>query len=521
MAAEPATEKPVEPTPADASPAVVGPAPEKPRRASRAGFGRRLTIGTNVLLQIALLAFILLCINGYAFKHYHRFDLSRDHRSTLSDRTKQFLHGLDKPVKIIVLISERSPLQGDVASLAAEYRNAQSKYVTLDVTDPFRDYNRAAELQTKYKLAQQENVVILDCEGRTKIIGLDKLAEIDPGNEMTQTAPQVTAFTGEQAITAGLIEVTEGKKSTVYYVQGHGEPSLAAGKPYAPIGDQLTAEHLTVGELNLLNADAVPADATVVMLMGPHYDLTDREVKLLSDYWDKGGRLLVLLNPEFPTPHLAGFLTHLGVRPDDDRILGVVNALGVRRLISSALTLFAGDTSIAMRLSELTPLFAGSTQSLSITPEAGTTAGLKVGPLLVAAKGFWGEVDYKDMENTGADNDPAKDKQAPLFVAATVEKGAVGDQRVQVTPSRMIVFGNARFVDPETMDEQMYTLFINSINWLGEREALIGIPPKQVKATVLSIPEERVNDLFKILIFYIPGVCAFLGIVVWWWRRRS
>ncbi len=515
MAAEPATEKPVDPTPAAA------PVPEKSRRPSRAGFGRRLTIGTNVLVQIVLAAFILLVVNGYAFKHFHRFDVSREHRSALSDRTKQFLRGLDKPVKIIVLISERSPLQGDVANLATEYRNTQNKYVTLDITDPFRDYNRAAELQTKYKLAQQENVVILDCEGRTKVISQDKMAEIDPGNEMTGTAPQVTAFTGEQAITAGLIEVTEGKKSTVYYVQGHGEPSLAKGKQYGPIGDQLASEHLTVGELNLLNIDAVPADATVVMLMGARYDLTDREVKLLSDYWDKGGRLLVLLNPDFVTPHLANFLTRLGVRPDDDRILGVVNALGVRRLISSALTLFAGDTPIALRLSELTPLFMGSTQSLSLTPEAGAASGLKVGPLLIAAKGFWGETDYKDMENTGAENDPAKDKQAPLYVAATVEKGAVGDQRVQVTASRMIVFGNARFVDPESMDQQMYDLFINSVNWLGEREALIGIPPKQVRATVLSIPEEQMGELRSILIFGIPGVCALLGFVVWWWRRRS
>ena len=250
---------------------------------------------------------------------------------------------------------------------------------------------------------------------------------------------------------------------------------------------------------------------------GRDYDLTDREVKLLADYWDKGGRLLVLLNPEFPTPRLANFLTGLGVRPDDDRILGVVNALGVRRLISSALTLFAGDTPIALRLSELTPLFMGSTQSLSITPEAGAASGLKVGPLLIAAKGFWGEVDYKDMGTTGAENDPTRDKQAPLYVAATVEKGAVGDQRVQVTSSRMIVFGNARFVDPESMDQQMYDVFINCVNWLGEREALIGIPPKAGQVNAPEHPRPtggRValdSDLRDPRRLCVPGFC---GVVV-------
>ena len=101
--------------------------------------------------------------------------------------------------------------------------------------------------------------------------------------------PQITAFTGEQAVTAALIEVTEGKKSSAYYVQGHGEPAIGKGKPLEVLGTLLDGEHLTVGELNLLNVDTIPADASVVMLLGPRYDLTDREIGLLSAYWDKGG----------------------------------------------------------------------------------------------------------------------------------------------------------------------------------------------------------------------------------------
>ena len=519
MAAEPATEKTL--AAADPAPAAKPTPPAKPRQPSKAGFLRRLGIGVNVLIQILLAAFILLAVNGYAFKHFHRFDYSRDHKYALSDRTKQFLRSLDKPIKMTVLIGKGSPIAGDVTALAEEYRNAQSKYVNLDVVDPYRDYTHAAELQTKYKLAQQENVVVLDCEGRTKVISQDKMAEVDAGNEMLGQAPQVVAFTGEQALTAGLIEVSEGKKSTVYYVQGHGEPSFAKGKQYGPVGDQLAAEHLTVAELNLLNTEAIPADATVLMLIGARYDLTDREVTLLNAYWDKGGRLLVLLDPESPTPKLASFLSRLGVRPDDDRILGQINVMGVKKLIKSAVGLFAGDTTVAVRLADVTPVFYGSTQSLTLTPESGAATGLKVGPLLIAAKGFWGETDYKDMETAGAENDQGKDKQYPLSVAATVEKGAVGDQRVQVTASRLIVMGNAGFIDPSTMDQPLYDLFISSINWLGEREALIGIPPKPVKNLTMNIPEEAARNLSYVLLFAIPGACAFLGFVVWWWRRRS
>ncbi len=521
MAAEPATEKP---SPA-AEPVAATPAPEpkpaKPRQPSKAGFLRRLGIGVNVTIQIVLAAFILLAVNGYAFKHFHRFDFTRDHKYALSDRTKQFLRSLDKPVKMTVLMGRNSPIAGDVTNLAEEYRNAQPKFINLDAVDPYRDFTRAAELQTKYKLAQQENVVVLDCEGRTQVISQDKMAEVDAGNEMLGQPPQVVAFTGEQAITAGLIEVSEGKKSTVYYIQGHGEPSMAKGKALGPIGDQLAAEHLTVSELNLLNTESIPGDATVLLLIGARYDLTDREITMLNAYWDKGGRLFVLLDPEAATPKLAGFLGRLGVRPDDDRILGQINVMGVKKLIKSAVGLFAGDTTVATRLADVTPVFYGSTQSLTLTPEAGATTGLKVSPLLIAAKGFWGETDYKDMETAGADNDPAKDKQYPLNVAATVEKGAVGDQRVQVTASRLVTVGNSSFVDPAVMDQPLYDFFVSAINWLGEREALVGIPPKPVKNLNLNIPEDAVSKLFYVLILAIPGVGALLGFLVWWWRRRS
>ena len=33
------------------------------------------------------------------------------------------------------------------------------------------------------------------------------------------------------------------------------------------------------------------------MIVGPQYDFSDREMKLLRDFWDKQGRILLLLDP--------------------------------------------------------------------------------------------------------------------------------------------------------------------------------------------------------------------------------
>ena len=121
--------------------------------------------------------------------------------------------------------------------------------------------------------------------------------------------PQITGFTGEQAITSALLEVTEGKKSIIYYVQGHGEEAVGADKALKTLATIFDSDHLATTELNLLNVEAVPADAGMVIFFGPKYDLSDREVKLVNDYWDKGRPPDDPAQPgRHATPKLAGFL---------------------------------------------------------------------------------------------------------------------------------------------------------------------------------------------------------------------
>ena len=148
------------------------------------------------------------------------------------------------------------------------------------------------------------------------------------------------------------------------------------------------------------------------------------------------------------------------------------------------------------------------------------SAGTRVEPLLQALKGYWGETEYKDIENTGVYYDAGKDKAAPLVLAATVEKNALGDQRVQNNASRMIVIGNAKFLESDSMSEASANFFLSDLNWLLEREALIGIAPKQVQNFTLNIPEEQMRTILGTMVFGLPICMAAIGVLVWWVRRR-
>jgi hypothetical protein len=66
---------------------------KKPRTRSEKKIGR-IRIGFNVLVQIVLILFVVAMVNSFAFKHYARWDFSRDQKYALSDNTKRFLHTL-------------------------------------------------------------------------------------------------------------------------------------------------------------------------------------------------------------------------------------------------------------------------------------------------------------------------------------------------------------------------------------------------------------------------------------------
>src|SRR5881398_3927220 len=87
---------------------------------------RRVRIGFNVLVQIALILFLVAMVNSIAFKHYARWDFSRDQKYALSDKTKRFLDSIKGKVRLTVFFAN-TPITADVQNLLTEYQYAAKK----------------------------------------------------------------------------------------------------------------------------------------------------------------------------------------------------------------------------------------------------------------------------------------------------------------------------------------------------------------------------------------------------------
>ena len=493
---------------------------KKPRTRGKIG---RIRIGLNVLVQIVLILFLVAMANSLAFKHYARWDFSRDQKYTLSDKTKRFLDTLKGKMRITVFFSPNTPISGDVLNLLTEYQYAGKGKIDIEHIDPERNLSRAKELFDKYKVVTDESLLVLDYDGRNKTVKASEMADIDQSGMSFGEGPRVAAFKGEQAITSAMIDLVEGKKKTLGYVTGHKEPALTEGtSPITVLKTFIENENIKFQELNLLDVNAIPADVKAVMIVGPQYDFSDREMKLLRDFWDKQGRILLLLDPAAKTPKLRGFLNELGVKVNDDRLM-VFLRTGIQEL---ALTRdvqarFLGDSPVTKRLADVRALFFGGTSSLTLAPDRVRAANIRPEPLIQAEKGYFAETDYNTDNQAKLEADAKQSSNVPLTIGAAVEKGGSADQRVQVNSPRLVVVSNATFVQDNaiTQDQQGLDFISGGVNWLLSREQLIGIAPKIPKPLTFSLSEEALRRLRWIVLVFMPLVPAVIGTMVWWQRR--
>jgi hypothetical protein len=494
----------------------------------------RVQIGLNVVFQVVFILLIATFVNYLGLQHFKRWDFSRDQKYALSDKTKRFLGTLKNKMRVTVFFSS-TPITSDVQSLLTEYQYAGKSKIDIENIDPERNLSRAKELFDKYKVVSDESLLVLDYDGRNKTVKASEMAEVDQSGMAFGEGPRIAAFKGEQAITSAMMDLVEGKKNTVGYVTGHKEPTIADAAPPSMLQQQqqpaspisimktfIENENIKFQELNLFNLGEIPADIKTIMLAGPQYDLSDREMKMLRDFWEKQGRILLLVDPAAKTPKLTGFINELGLKVNDDRLMAFIKTgiqeIAVTRDVQAH---FLPDSQITKRLAGARALFFGGTCSLTLEPDHVRAANIRLQPLVQAENGYFAEKDYNMEDQAKLQNDAKNAPQTPITIAASIEKGGAGDARVQMNSARMVVVTNATFVQDKalTQDQQGLDFISGAVNWLLSREQLIGIAPKVPKTLTFSLSSDSLRTVRWIILILMPLIPAVIGAAIWWQRR--
>jgi ABC-type uncharacterized transport system involved in gliding motility auxiliary subunit len=339
----------------------------------------------------------------------------------------------------------------------------------------------------------------------------------------------------EQDLTNGLIKVITGVQRKVYFVQGHGEKDTADSQRagYSSITEALGRDNFAVEKLVLAQQKDVPADASVVVMGGPTSDLLSQEADMLRRYLQKGGHLMVLLDPPDPQggpmPIVEGLLKEWSVDAGNNV---VIDASGVGQI-------FGGDASVPVAatypphaITEGFKLLTAYPLARSVAPATSATEGRVAQSIIETSPRSWAESDLKASGEVAL-NPEAGDKAGPVSVGVAVTAPVAADTAAATpaanTPegeqppkpeARLTVIGDSDFVANFALGIQgNRDLFMNAVNWLAQQENMIAIRPRQADDRRITLTAERSRWIMLMSIFIIPAVVFATGIFTWWRRR--
>ena len=356
----------------------------------------------------------------------------------------------------------------------------------------------------------------------------------------------------EQDLTNALIKVMSGEQQTVYFLEGHGERDLADTERngYSTVSGALAQDNYQVTPLVLAQQNAVPEDATVVVVAGPQTDLLPGEVDALGAYMDRGGKLLVLLDPPpdtaAPTPDgLLRLLGEWGVEVGTDV---VVDGSGMGQL-------FGADASVPVAadyprhpITEQFNLLTAYPLARSVSPSGVPVAGRIPQPFIETSPQSWAEANLDELTGGQVElNEDVGDRPGPIAIGMAVAAPAPnpapssdavtpvadevagdpggqeddGDNDPSDPPeSRLAVIGDSDFATNGVVGIQgNRDMFLNTISWLAQQENLIAIRPREPDDRRLTVTADQQRRVFWLSILFIPAAALGAGVYTWWRRR--
>ncbi|HUF61024.1 MAG TPA: Gldg family protein [Verrucomicrobiales bacterium] len=488
-----------------------------PRQPKPAGIGR-FGIGINVLLQTAAVLAIVGAANYAGCRHHRSWDLSSSRQFTLSEQTTELIGALDQKVTLVVAFRRRLELTRYVNRMVESYERAGEGRVEVRHFDPELDPSTAQERSLRFNnLRFDENLIVVEPEkGSFRVIREREIVE----REDNQPEGRILGFQLEKALTAAIVAATQREQQKIYLVSDKGRMrSVREGNPMGVLVAYGQRQNMLVETLQLSGVTSIPEDASGLVLLAPSIDLTGREVAMLRRWWDEShAGLLILLDPQAETANLAAFLREYGVSPRDDRVLTTVDSGGVPRKEFVVSALFLEGSPILRGLERGNTELNGQSCSLNVRENDPSLAArnIRTQPLIIAGAAFWGETDYRA---TAVQRD-VRDTRNSLFLAAGVEKGSLAAGEVTINSSRMVVVSNGTLLDPDRTTRANALFVTNAINWMTDRELLLGIGPRRVEEFRVFLTDEQISRMTLWVTRILPAGVFGFGLLVWFRRRH-
>ena len=451
------------------------------------------------LICLAFCGSILLAL--IAGRYHIRVDATREHTNSFSNKTRQTLRNLHgNPVHIISFYREDDPRRAVVEELLKDYALLDSK-LKYEIIDP----DQFPSIAKRYDV-DRYGLTVIEAFGRQVRIGA-AVTELPEKDSFLFDA--VCRKAEEEILTRALSEIQLSEQKVIYFVSGHDEPNLSdrSARGYFRLVDELESRFYKSREVSLAK-ESVPLDASLLILAGPHTDLTKEELNRLYDYFEKGGKLILAIDPVLPGEgnRLQSFLFKLGIELGNDVVIDPAGQSAGGDFLVAFIERYAKHPAVSeLKAASLSPL-ARSVRRRPKLPDQ-----MKVTELAFTGSQSWAEKDLNALENGKFNYDEGVDPAGPISVAATIES--------LEGKGKMFVIG-----DSDMFNNEYFRAGGNASLMLGILDWLLGKPSPSERVLRKNsgfplIPQGEAS-IFFVCVVFIPLFFIILGTILSLWRRR-
>jgi ABC-type uncharacterized transport system involved in gliding motility auxiliary subunit len=338
--------------------------------------------------------------------------------------------------------------------------------------------------------------------------------------------------TTEDAISNAILKLVRGEGRKIYYVEGHGEPSLES-RDEGGIDQFISAikdQQIAVESIIVSTKEKIPSDAAAVLLVSPKKALLPQERTALINYAREGGRLVLFTDPRAPED-VAAIAKEFGIEVGNDVVLDQVQQLfsGPALAVQFAVQEYGEHPITANFGSESVTVVQ---LAKSIRASQNQADGAQVTDLLKSSARSFAMKKTElifDQAQPRAERS-ADDLEGPVSLATAYEKKVENGSKEGAsssTPesdgekiSRVVVVGDSDLIMNGAFNLYSNRDFgLNIVNWAAGEEVGVSIKPRVLKVASTPLQASVFKSIF-VTSFLIPELVLLIGLFVWFARRE-
>ena len=524
---------------------------------------KKLRYGTLATAITAVFIVVVVLINvivGIVMERYPlKLDLTSNKIYEISDRTIEYLKGVDRNVELVVMSDETHYKTNSDYKKAAEILEKYAMYsdkIKVKYVDMKKNPDEYAKYNDKYSGEIQENNIVIACGDKIRVTATDNLFILEP-NYATQRY-EVVGFQAEQILTSAIMHVTNANPKKVAFINA--EPhaiNLDSLGILASVMDSNGYEYEVVD----LKTQDLTNEFNIVVLLAPKDDLTTTEVDKIRKFLDNDGyysKNMLYVGDIYQglTPNIDAFIEEWGFKLGRSTIVEAEDAqrqyvtlvsdasIGQTYNVGASLVNIAEDVYSKGLVNTNLPIVAPQARPIEVLWEANgqrtttvllnTTSSSYLYPYAQEAQ------KAKDSltadETTEADEEAATEettvteevdfdpetaeKKAQVVMAVGEKSKALGDSRVA---SKVMVLSSASMLDYAVMENKSYNnseYIINSLNVMTGKESGIIVESKEFNSQTIAISEKQIKNLRNVVMVVIPSIVFAIGLFVYIRRRN-